>query len=183
MDQQTQDQQTQQVQATQVQPTVQLVKGPGTTLMKVPGILMIIFSAIGLIMTLVVRGFLALAGAVVERHSEISRAVGSIGNAYTLAIIASLLTVAAGIVAIASARKLGRAMPAIVLSGLVIVLSIVQTVMFVGATQRLVEAIRQIPDATLEVPGFGAGNIIGLLASLVLPVLVVIGGLKNNRVI
>lgn len=156
---------------------VMKVQGPGTGLMKVSGILMIIFGALGFIFSLVGRAAIAVLEMVVSQATDQSvvDAFSKYSLASTLSIVLGLLTLVTGILAVVLCRKLAKGMPALIFSVLVIVLLVVTNFINMSAVNTLNEALQT------GLNSFGFSAILSLLSGIVLPLLVIIGVMKNKK--
>lgn len=169
-------------------------QGPGTTLMKVSGILMIIFGAISLIvqmittaaMTLIEAGITGLAAGtdLAGEVNELASAFSSIGSAFLLGTIAALITLVTGILAVVFCRKFSKGMVVIVFAALAILLTIGSNVFFLttaGKIAEIAESMGGITEVSNSV-SFGFSNILSLAVSFVLPILAILGALKNKKI-
>lgn len=163
-----------------VQPAPVAPAAPGSALLKVSGILMIIFGSIGIITSLVVKLGMAVGEAITTSEPQVSSALGSLNTGSTFQILSAVLTLVAGILAVVLRNKIGKAMPVIIFSGLVILLTLISQIMWVSGVNSLKDALATIDDVTFKAPSFGFTNILAILSSVALPVLAIIGGLKNQ---
>jgi len=136
------------------------VKAPGTTILKVVGILMIIFGAISLIVGLAGG---ALAGVISTVEDETAGEIaGTLAGYSTVVIITSVIEFVAGIVGVALCKKPAKATVCIVFGCLTVIAACVSFVMGI------------VGDASVS-------NIVSGLVGFVLPVLYLIGAFKNKK--
>ena len=151
-------------QNTPVQPAP--AKAPGSTILKVVGILMIIFGALSLIIGLaagaVVGATSALADELGVTDAETTSALGSAGAYTAVLIVCAIVEFVAGIVGVALNNKPAKAVVCLVFGCLTIIVALVSFIMGI-------------------VSGATATNIISGLVGFVLPVLYFIGALKNKK--
>ncbi len=168
--------------------------GPGTTLMKVSGILMIVFGAIALItqmiatagMTLISAGIGAFSSEIESAElTTFSALIDSMGNSYLFATIAAVITIIAGILALVFARKLGKGMVVVIFCVLAIIMTLVSNITFFSNAGKITELLAQSNDLQgLETSfKFGFSNILSILASMVLPILAIVGYFKNKKAV
>ncbi|MGN0477269.1 MAG: hypothetical protein ACI4HM_08040 [Ruminococcus sp.] len=130
----------------------------GSKMLKVTGILMIIFGSLSLIISLVTMagiGVLAAAG-----YSS-----GLLWASGIFSLLSAIAEFVAGILGVANWSKPAKAMSCIVFGIIIILLSVLSTVVYLVA----------YPD------GFGFSTIISMFAGLVLPVLYLIGAFSNKK--
>ncbi len=168
------------------------IQGPGTTLMKVSGILMIIFGAIGTLLQLISSAGISMVSASIQVFADqgmdkelegITALLGGISSAYLIATVASVVTLVTGILAVVLCRKLDKGMPALIFAAIAIVLTLVFNIYFFSTVGKIAEFSRM--NSTFESLEtsfkFGFSNILSILASIVLPVLVILGVIKNKK--
>ena len=147
------------------------VKAPGSTILKVVGILMIIFGALSLIIGLAAG---ALTGAVnsladsiaseldASEAAEVTKAAGTLTGYTTVLIIASIIEIVAGIVGCALNNKPAKATICLVFGVLTLIVALVSFIMGIAG-------------------GASATGIITGLVGFVLPILYIVGALKNKK--
>lgn len=140
------------------------MEAKGKNILKVSGILLIIFGAIGLIMTIV-----SLVGA-----SAIGAMAGAMGvdtGAYNaLVTVSGVISIAcgavnliAGILGVINAAKPEKAKTCMLLGIIMVVLQVVSTIF------------------SIVVSGFNGTVFVGLIVGLVLPVLMIVGANQNKQ--
>ncbi len=169
-------------------------QGPGTTLMKVSGILMIVFGAISLLlqmfataaMSLIEAGITGLAsGTELEGEvADLASAFSSISSAFLVATLAALVTLITGILAVVFCRKFAKGMIVIVFAGIAILMTVGSNIFFLTTAAKINEIAANMGgiDEVSSAVSFGFSNIFSLVASVVLPVLAIVGALKNKKI-
>lgn len=133
----------------------QNAKGAG--FLKVTGILMIIGSIIGIVVSFI--AFIGVAALQMMASYEVN--VGIYYVACTMSLVGSALQLVAGIIGVINAKKPEKAMTCIVWGAIVAVLSVLSNVIF------MLSGI--------------SSNATSLLVGLVVPVLFIVGGVKNRQ--
>ncbi len=133
----------------------QNAKGAG--FLKVTGILMIIGSIIGIVVSIL--AFIGVAALQMMASDEVN--VGIYYVACTMSLVGSVLQLVAGIIGVINAKKPEKAMTCIVWGAIVAVLSVLSNVIF------MLSGI--------------SSNATSLLVGLVVPVLFIVGGVKNRQ--
>ena len=133
----------------------QNAKGAG--FLKVTGILMIIGSIIGIVVSII--AFIGVAALQMMASYEVN--VGIYYVACTMSLVGSALQLVVGIIGVINAKKPEKAMTCIVWGAIVAVLSVLSNVIF------MLSGI--------------SSNATSLLVGLVVPVLFIVGGVKNRQ--
>ena len=133
----------------------QNAKGAG--FLKVTGILMIIGGIIGIIVSII--AFIGVAALEAMASDEVN--FGIYYLACIMALVGSALQLVAGIIGVINAKKPEKAMTCIVWGAIVAVLSVLSNVIFMLSGAQF--------------------NATSLLVGLVVPVLFIVGGVKNRQ--
>lgn len=132
-------------------------KSSGSGFLKVCGILMIIGGALALIISLIgIAGLAAL-----QSLAEAELDIGTAKTALILAVVSGAIELIAGIVGVANSKKPEKAKTCIVWGALVAAVSVASAILTVASGQDF--------------------PIVSLLIGLVLPVLFIIGAVKNMK--
>ncbi len=150
---------------------------PGSKMMKVTGILMIISGALSIISSLVVKAattLMLLLSAAYEPGGDLEKASGRINSAYTIFILLGIVVLAVGIIATVQAKKPVNPIAVIVLCALVVILAIVANIVLgtgvSAATAAGVEGLNPVTSI-----------LISIISSAVLPILCIVGSLKKKK--
>ena len=133
----------------------QNAKGAG--FLKVTGILMIIGGIIGIIVSII--AFIGVAALEAMASDEVNFGIYYV--ACIMALVGSALQLVAGIIGVINAKKPEKAMTCIVWGAIVAVLSVLGNVTFMLSGAQF--------------------NVTSLLVGLVVPVLFIVGGVKNRQ--
>ena len=157
-------------------------RGPGTTLMKVPGILMIISGALSLISGRVTKAALTRVTAMANTAEEplIARGFDSLSQSFTVSFFVAILTLTFGIVSIVFSRRPGQFRPVLIIGSIVIILTIVFNILYIKGIRELTDAARVIDDFNYSYSS-PLMNFMGIASSLLLPGLSILGAWKNRQ--
>lgn len=138
-----------------------MAQAPGAKMLKIVGIIMVIFGGIG-----VITGLMAIFGAAAVAATwaamGISIGVGGLVISGIVAFIASVFLLFAGIMGIKKGGDVEQAQTLKLYGIVLIALAVISTVVEI-----------------IVMPLFGPMSIVGLILSLVLPVLYIVGANKN----
>ena len=129
----------------------------GSGFLKVCGILMIIGGVIGIIASIV--GFIGVTALAVIAGDEMNFGIYFV--AVIMALIGSVIQLVTGIIGVINANKPEKAMTCIILGAVVAAVAVLSNIMFVLSGAQF--------------------NITSLITGLILPILFIVGGVKNKQ--
>ncbi|MDD3339814.1 MAG: hypothetical protein PHS82_13275 [Lachnospiraceae bacterium] len=136
----------------------------GKNFLKVTGIIMIVFGAIGALSTLISFAGLSV---LMQTYAALGMDTSMIVPGLIISAIGGVLQLAAGIIGVVHARKPEKAMLCIIFGVLLVILQIVS-----GVTSLLVVNAQGSSIVT---------TIISMIIGLILPVLFIYGGILNKQ--
>lgn len=148
---------------------------PGSKVIKVTGILMMISGALSAPANLMSKATVSAVAILLSGfNAELESAVKRIGSIYTFLILLSLLVLAVGIAATVQAGKPVNPLPLVTMCLSVTVISVVLNVMLAVAANAFAEA------AGTPISSIGS-LIVGVISSAVLPTLCVVGCFQKKK--
>lgn len=136
----------------------------GKNFLKVTGIIMIVFGAIGVLSTLI--SFLGLS-MLMQTYAALGMDTSMVIPGLIISAVGGVLELAAGIIGVVNARKPEKAMVCIIFGILLVILQVVS-----GATSLLAVSAQGSSIIT---------TIISMIIGLILPVLFIYGGILNKQ--
>ncbi|MDI9470639.1 MAG: hypothetical protein QM296_10590 [Bacillota bacterium] len=157
-------------------------KGPGTTLMKVPGILMIIFGVLSFLSSMVTKTAISMLieMATTAEELQIANGFGGLGRAFTFNFIVAALTFAFGIISIVFSRRPEQYLPVFIIGAIVAILTFVFNILYISGINQLTEVAKQVDDYNYA-SSSSILNVLGIVSSLLLPGLSMFGAWKNKQ--
>lgn len=154
-----------------------------SVMLKVMGILCIVFGGISLITAILAKGLIMgiieglneLGGTEVE--ASVTKLMSSFSLVSTLGIVSAIIMLAAGILGVVFASKPDKAMIVIILGVLMIILEIVPIFIQSGMASTIKEIMGDADGAGAMAKAVGP-NFLFVIIGLVIPVLYLIGGIK-----
>lgn len=168
---------------------------PGAKMIKVPGILMIVFGAISIIFSIIGTAGSALLGGLVSSMKDsaasdpdtlqalevLESAMGMLTVFAFLAIFMAIFELVSGIVCTANANKMKSAKVPMIFAIISIALVVISQIGSIIASSQITSALASIPGASGVPAGTSvASSIMSIAFGCVLPILVIVGAKKKN---
>ncbi len=168
----------------------QLVAPPrGANLLKVPGIIMIVFGALGLIFSFIAIGLLVLlldTIAMYQHNFSYDLSASGIANLLIISVVITIIynvfQLTTGITSTAFNKKPEKSTICLVLAIIMLLLNLISTVVFpilIAYSDDRMSFIQMYGQESLM--GLDSLNIFSLLTGSVLPVLAIIGAVLNKK--
>lgn len=146
---------------------------PGSKMIKVIGILMIVFGAIG-----TVAGFIAFAGlqvlkALASQVPDLEGIMGSYNLALIISLISAIVLLVCGIMGAVNAKKPVKASGPMIFAVISLALVLIGNIMSMVLSNQLY--------ASLNMPHASGSTVFSLLLGAVMPVLMIVGCIQKNK--